>query len=101
MEAARKRPEIASVVTTFIPNVPQVFADVDRDKVLKQGVDLGQVYKTLQAFMGGSSSTTSTASAARGRSTCRPRGNRAPRAENVGQFYVRNSEGDRCRFRRW
>ena len=26
--------------TTFIPSVPQVFANVDRDKVLKQGVDL-------------------------------------------------------------
>ena len=27
-----------SVTTTFIPSVPQLFADVDRDKVLKQGV---------------------------------------------------------------
>jgi len=34
---ARKRPEVARVTTTFIPTVPQVFVDVDRDKVLKQG----------------------------------------------------------------
>ena len=27
--------------------------NVDRDKVLKQGIDIGQVYQTLQAFMGG------------------------------------------------
>ena len=40
MEAARKRPELASVTTTFIPGVPQVYANVDRDKVLKQGVEL-------------------------------------------------------------
>ena len=33
--------------------VPQVFADVDRDKVLKQGVALGDVYQTMQAFLGG------------------------------------------------
>ena len=49
----RQRPEFASLTTTFIPTVPQVFADVDRDKVLKQGVDLNSVYQTLQAFMGG------------------------------------------------
>ena len=33
--------------------MPQVFVKVDRDKVLKQGVDLAQVYQTLQTFMGG------------------------------------------------
>src|SRR5881409_3342763 len=36
MEAAGKRPEIEKVNTTFIPSVPQVFAKVDREKVLKQ-----------------------------------------------------------------
>src|SRR5271169_4782126 len=52
-EAARKRPEIASLSTTFLPSVPQKFVDVDRDKVLKQGVALTDVYKTIQAFLGG------------------------------------------------
>ena len=45
LEAARKRPEIASASSTFLPSVPQVFIDVDRDKVLKQGVDLTQVVR--------------------------------------------------------
>ena len=49
---ARKRPELARVTTTFIPTVPQVFVGVDRDKVLKQGVDVKDVYQTLQTFMG-------------------------------------------------
>ena len=53
LQAARQRPEFASLTTTFIPSAPQVFADVDRDKVLKQGVDLDSVYQTLQTFMGG------------------------------------------------
>ena len=30
----------AGQLRRFIPSVPQVFADVDRDKVLKQGVNL-------------------------------------------------------------
>ena len=53
LDAARKRPELATLIPTFLPNVPQVFVNVDRDKVLKQGIDLGQVYQTLQTFMGG------------------------------------------------
>src|SRR6267142_296524 len=40
MEAARKRPELAGLITTHLPNVPQVYVNVDRDKVLKQGVSL-------------------------------------------------------------
>src|SRR5437763_1622953 len=53
MTAARKRPEIAGLSTTFLASVPQQFVNVDRDKVIKQGVAVGDVYKTLQAFMGG------------------------------------------------
>src|SRR5271155_5889373 len=38
LAAARKRPEIGSISTSFLPSVPQEFLEVDRDKVLKQGV---------------------------------------------------------------
>src|SRR5881396_670178 len=48
LEAARKRPELAGLSTTFLPVVPQVFVNVDRDKALKQGVDLGEVYKRFK-----------------------------------------------------
>lgn len=53
MQAASKRKELATVATTYLPNVPQVFADVDRIKVERQGVRIGDVYQTLQAFLGG------------------------------------------------
>ena len=38
VEAVRKRPEIARILTTWLPSVPQLYLDVDQDKVLKQGV---------------------------------------------------------------
>src|SRR2546426_8645738 len=38
LEACRKRPELTGVNSSFSASVPQVYADVDRDKVLKQGV---------------------------------------------------------------
>jgi HAE1 family hydrophobic/amphiphilic exporter-1 len=53
LAAARKRPEIAGINTSFLPSVPQQFVDVDRDKALKQGVAISDVYTSLQAFMGG------------------------------------------------
>jgi HAE1 family hydrophobic/amphiphilic exporter-1 len=53
IDAARKRPEIGNISTTFLPIVPQRFIDVDPDKALKQGVELSDAYKTVQAFLGG------------------------------------------------
>jgi hydrophobe/amphiphile efflux-1 (HAE1) family protein len=53
MAAARKRPEIGTIFSTFIPSVPQEFIQVDKEKVLKQGVALTDVYNTIQANMGG------------------------------------------------
>ena len=51
--AARKRPELAGLVSTFRPSVPQLYIDVDQDRVLKQGLQFAEVYQTLQAFLGG------------------------------------------------
>jgi hypothetical protein len=44
----------ASVVTTFRPSVPQRFMEINRDKVLKAGVALNDIYTTVGAFLGGS-----------------------------------------------
>ena len=51
--AARRRPELAQVSTTFLPHVPQVYVDVDLERTLKQGVAVSDVYQTIQTFMGG------------------------------------------------
>ncbi|RLB89302.1 MAG: hydrophobe/amphiphile efflux-1 family RND transporter [Deltaproteobacteria bacterium] len=53
MQAARERPEIGSVFTTFRPNVPQKFIEIDRDKALKAGISLNDMYTTIGAFLGG------------------------------------------------
>jgi hydrophobic/amphiphilic exporter-1 (mainly G- bacteria), HAE1 family len=52
LAAARKRPELAGVTSLFNTATPQIFADVDRDKALKQGVAVSDVYQTLQANLG-------------------------------------------------
>jgi hydrophobe/amphiphile efflux-1 (HAE1) family protein len=53
MDAAAKRPEIGNIMSTFRANVPQIFADVDKDKVLKMGVSPADVNTTLGSFLGG------------------------------------------------
>src|SRR5262249_56563709 len=53
LDAARKRPELAGVNTPFRAGVPQVYADVGRDKGVKQGVAVADGYQTLQAVLGG------------------------------------------------
>ena len=94
MEAARKRPEIATVNTTFIPSAPQIFAKVDREKTLKQGVNLGDVYQTLQAFMGGVMVNYFNRFGRVWQVYVQADGEFRTRPENVGQFYVRNNSGE-------
>src|SRR4051794_2636064 len=94
LDAARKRPEIASATTTFLPLVPQIFIDVDRDKVLKQGVDLTQVSQTLQTFMGGFFVNYFNRFGRQWQVFVQAEGEYRTKAENVGLFYVRNANSD-------
>jgi multidrug efflux pump len=94
IQEARKRPELAGVFTTALPSVPQVFVNVDRDKVLAQGVNLNDVYKTLQAFMGGAFINYFNRFGRQWQVYIQAEGDFRTRAENLGQFYVRNSSGN-------
>ncbi len=53
IQTASQRPEIGGMITTYRANVPQIFADVDQDKVLKLGVSPADVNTTLGSFLGG------------------------------------------------
>ncbi|SPD75591.1 Efflux pump membrane transporter BepG [uncultured Desulfobacterium sp.] len=94
LEEAKKRPEIARATTTFLPTVPQLFVDVDRDQVLKQGVDLSQVYRTLQAFMGGYFVNYFNRFGRQWQVYIQAEGEYRTQADQLGQFYVRNSAGE-------
>src|SRR5919109_2094500 len=94
LAAARQRPEFALLSTTLLPSVPQLFADVDRDKVLKQGIDLSSVYQTLQAFMGGAFVNYFNRFGRVWQVSVQAEGAYRTSAQNVGQFYVRNSQGN-------
>jgi len=91
--AAKKRPEFQSIYTTALPSVPQVYVDVDRPRVIAQGVQLADVYKTLQTFMGGVLVNYFNRFGRQWQVYVQAEGDYRTRAENLGQFYVSNDAG--------
>lgn len=93
MAAARKRPELASITTTALPVIPQIFVEVDRPRVISQGVQLSDVYKTMQMFMGGVLVNYFNRFGRQWQVYVQAEGDYRTRAENLGQFYVTNDTG--------
>jgi len=89
---AKKRPELSRITTTFSPSVPQMFVNVDRDKVLKQGIDLADVYQTLQCFMGGTFVNYFNRFGRQWQVFVQAEGSYRRNTDNLGQFYVRNND---------
>jgi HAE1 family hydrophobic/amphiphilic exporter-1 len=92
--AARRRPEIGTLTTTFLPSVPQQFVEVDRDKVIKQQVQINDVYRTIQAFMGGLFVNYFNRFGRQWQVYVEAENEYRTKSENVGQFYVRNAAGE-------
>jgi hydrophobic/amphiphilic exporter-1 (mainly G- bacteria), HAE1 family len=92
IEAARKRPELAGVATLFSAADPQVYARVDRDKALKQGVAVGDVYETLQAFLGGLSTNQFNRFGRQWRVFLQADADARMQPDDIGRFYVRNKQ---------
>ncbi len=51
--AAKKRPELTNVISTFRPSVPTYLVNVDNDKMQTLGISPIESYNTLQTFLGG------------------------------------------------
>ena len=49
---AYQTPQLAGEFSSFQVNVPQLFADVDRDKVKQLGLPLNDVFQTLHIYLG-------------------------------------------------
>lgn len=91
--AARQRPELTGVTSQFSTQVPQIYADVDRDKVLKQGVALGDVYQTMQAFLGGLNVNQFNRFGRTWRVFVQGEGTERANQDDIKRYYVRNSNG--------
>jgi HAE1 family hydrophobic/amphiphilic exporter-1 len=77
----------------LLPSIPQVYLDVDRDKALKQGVALKDVYNTLQTFLGGTFVNYFTRFGRQWQVYVQADGDFRTNTDQVQSFYVRNSNG--------
>jgi hydrophobic/amphiphilic exporter-1 (mainly G- bacteria), HAE1 family len=94
LAAARKRPEIASVITTFTPHVPQLYVDVDKEKVMRQHVSISDVYTTTQTFMGGYLVNYFNRFGRQWQVYVEAEGSSRTDPKNIRQFYVTNPNGN-------
>jgi HAE1 family hydrophobic/amphiphilic exporter-1 len=94
LEAARKRPELTRLNSSLNARVPQVLVQVDRDKVLKQGVEVTDVYTTLSAFMGSLFVNYFNRFGRAWQVYIAAEDGYRSRAEDVMNFFVRNKDGE-------
>jgi hydrophobic/amphiphilic exporter-1 (mainly G- bacteria), HAE1 family len=90
---AKKRPEIGRIATLFRPDVPQVFAEVNRDKVLKQGVTIADVNTTLGSLLGSNYINDFNRFGRVYKVYLSAEGEYRNETWDLGQFFVRNDQG--------
>ena len=52
IDCANRQPGLVGLFTLFRSNTPQIYADIDRIKAKSMGVSVGDVFNTLQVYMG-------------------------------------------------
>ena len=90
IQAARKRPELTGLFTSFDPTVPQVSLTVDREKARTMGVQLSDVFSTLQASLGGAYVNDFNRFGRLYRVYVQADSDFRQKPEDIGQFYVRS-----------
>ena len=90
LAAAQKRPELTGLFTSFDPTVPQVTLDVDREKARTLGVQLSDVFSTLQASLGGAYVNDFNRFGRLYRVYVQADSDFRQKPEDIGQFYVRS-----------
>ncbi len=88
-----KRPEIAAAIPSYLPAVPQLYADVDREKATQQQVDLSNIYTTMQTFMGGYLVNYFNRFGRQWQTYVEAEGDSRTKIDNINQFYVRSANG--------
>ena len=82
------------MLSTFLPSVPQKFLNIDREKVLKQGVALNDVYRTVQAYMGGLFVNYFNRFGRQWQVYVEAEDKYRANLDHIDQFYVRNNHGE-------
>ena len=94
VQAARQRPEIASINTGLRTTVPQFRVDLDTDKAQTLGVPVADVYAALQTFLGGVYVNDFNRFGRTWRVLMQAEPQFRVHADDINQFHVRGRDGD-------
>ncbi|MEE4013618.1 multidrug efflux RND transporter permease subunit [Roseibium sp. FZY0029] len=91
--SANQSPEVGRAYSTFRANVPQVFVDLDREKAKTLGVNVSDVFTTLQAYLGSYYINDFNIFGRVYKVMIQAEGKFRDRVEDIGALYVRASDG--------
>ncbi len=91
---ANQTGKFSGVYTSYQINVPQLFADVDRDRVKQQGVELSDLFQTLQIYLGSVYVNDFNRFGRTYQVMAQADAPYRANAEDIGQLKVRNANGD-------
>ncbi len=95
LEAAKQQPELGTLFTGFRMDVPQLQVDLDREKARTLGVDVSDVYQTLQIYLGGYYINDFIRFGQVYRVYAQAQSKFRVAPEDIERFYVRNRSGDK------
>ncbi|EAV44056.1 HAE1 family hydrophobic/amphiphilic exporter-1 [Labrenzia sp. MBR-25] len=91
--SANQSAEVGRAYSTFRANVPQVFVDLDREKAKTLGVNVSDVFTTLQAYLGSYYINDFNIFGRVYKVMIQAEGKFRDRVEDIGALYVRASDG--------
>ena len=91
LAAARQRPELGNVFTSFDPNYPQIKVDLDREKARNLGWPIDEVFKAMSAALGGSYVNDFNRFGRLFRVYVQAESDYRRRPQDIGEIYVRSS----------
>ena len=90
LAAARQRPELGTVFTSFDPNYPQIKVELDREKARTLGVPVNEVFQALSTSLGGSYVNDFNRFGRLYRVYAQAEAETRLKAEDIGKIYVRS-----------
>lgn len=91
--AAATRPELAGVFSSFTAQVPQIRLEIDRDKAKLLGVDIDEIFTTMQATTGSYYINDFNLLGRVYKVQMQAEGEYRAHAEDLGNIYVRSRDG--------
>ncbi|TYC58686.1 efflux RND transporter permease subunit [Rhodobacterales bacterium] len=91
--SANQSQAIGRAYSTFRANVPQIFVNLDRERAKSLGVNVSDVFNTLQAYLGSYYINDFNIFGRVYKVMIQAEGEYRDRVEDIGRLYVRSSEG--------